>query len=260
MSDRTFKVGKPVVKGRDVEAWQETIRDEFKRRNIVCPIKIDGIYGVSTRDYTRCLLKAFGVEKPSQAMAKGITPALRKKVRGHKYTALEKKRAGSTAIRNYRKKLRTKWKPKKVHAPVARILQDDWGFHPPIHDGLDVITNANAPLFAMVKCKVIDVRKDGWWGKGAPANPTLRAKGDGIVQVEVLENVGPFKKGYHIGYGHCEKANVKVGQIIEAGHLIAHAGFANAWHIHLMYNTGKTSSGIGNLDPRPILDYAVKHG
>ncbi len=85
-------------------------------------------------------------------------------------------------------------------------------------------------------------------------------KGDGIVQLEVLESVGPFKKGMHIGYGHCEHARVRVGQVVQAGETIALAGLAVAWHIHLMMNNGSTTKGIGNIDPRKCLDYAVKNG
>ena len=109
----------------------------------------------------------------------------------------------------------------------------------------------------MVKSKVIDVRASGWWGK-APSGQV--SKGDGIVQLEVLESVGPFKKGQHIGYGHCEHARVRVGQVVQAGETIALAGLAVAWHIHLMVNDGGTKKGIGTRDPRPHLDYSVKHG
>jgi murein DD-endopeptidase MepM/ murein hydrolase activator NlpD len=115
----------------------------------------------------------------------------------------------------------------------------------------------------MVKSRVTDVRSAGWWGKGATASPGHPiSQGDGIVILEILESVGPFVKGYNIGYGHNEKAVVKVGDIVEAGDHIAHAGFARAWHIHLMYNDGSFGDhvGRGNLDPQKIVDYSVAHG
>ena len=259
MSQRTFVVKKPVMHGRDVQAWQEEVDDQFRRMAIDCPIVKDGRYGVATRSYTASLCHALGISEKI-AMKDGVTPELRKKIRTRDLTATEKKRMANRKV--YRQALRVRYKAigSPVHPPVDRILQDSWGFHPPVHDGLDVITQPDAVLYAMVKCKVIDVRSSGWWGKGAPSNPSLKAKGDGIIQLEVLETVGPFKKGYHIGYGHAEKAKVKVGQIVEAGTPIGHAGFANAWHIHLMYNTGATKMGIGNRDPKPLVDYSVKNG
>lgn len=261
MSQRTFVVKKPVMHGSDVLAWQKEVKDQFRRMAIDCPIVIDGKYGVACRSYTASLCHALGINEKT-AMKDGTTPELRTKIRNRDLTAAEKKTMDSQSRKDYRAALRRRYKAigSPVHPPVDRILQDSWGFHPPVHDGLDVICQPDAVLYAMVKCKVIDVRSSGWWGKGAPNDPKLRAKGDGIIQVEVLETVGPFKKGYHIGYGHAEKAKVKVGQVVEAGTPIGHAGFANAWHIHLMYNTGSTKMGIGNKDPRPIVDYSVKNG
>jgi murein DD-endopeptidase MepM/ murein hydrolase activator NlpD len=157
----------------------------------------------------------------------------------------------------YRGELRARWAEKKVHTPLTRILADTWGYHPPVHDGIDLICPANSPIFAMVKSKVIDVRAGGWWGKAPSGDVRL---GDGIIQLEVLESVGPFKKGMHIGYGHAEKAKVRVGQTVEAGDVIGHAGLAVAWHIHLMVNNGRTTKGIGNINPEPLYRYAVKHG
>jgi murein DD-endopeptidase MepM/ murein hydrolase activator NlpD len=162
----------------------------------------------------------------------------------------------SAKYKDYRARLRRSWDRADVHPPVAKILADTWGYHPPVHDGVDVICPPNAVLFAMCKAKVIDVRSGGWWGKAPSGDVT---KGDGIIQLEVLENIGPFKKGHHIGYGHAEKATVKVGQTVNAGDVIGHAGLAVAWHVHLMYNDGSTKKGIGNIDPRPILDYSVGH-
>lgn len=254
--ERTFVVHKKnPMKGADVKRWQETIKREFGRLKIKVPIKADGIYGVHTRSYSAAFLRAVGV-LPS-AMKDGLTPELRTKMTYRQKTAAEKQRYRAKTTLAYRKKLRAQWAPRKVHRPVATILADSWGYHPGVHDGLDVICLPNAPLFAMVKSRVIDVRSGGWWGK-APSGDV--SKGDGIVQLAVLESVGPFKKGMHIGYGHCESARVKVGDVVEAGDFIALAGLAVAWHIHLMVNNGNTSKGVGDQDPRKFLDYAVKHG
>lgn len=255
MSERTFKVGSKVMKGSDVKAWQQLIDKEFRHLGIDCPIKKDGIYGVHTRSYTASLLKARGILL--ERMEDGVTPELRIKIRNRQMTAAETKRFHSKARQALRRRLKEQWRPKKVHAPVSSIIADSWDYHPGVHDGIDVICKPNAAVFAMVKGKVIDVRAGGWWGN-APSGDVK--KGDGIVQLEILENVGPFKKGQHIGYGHCEHARVKVGDIVQAGEVIALAGLAVAWHIHLMLNDGSTNRGIGNRDPRAILEYSKKHG
>jgi len=248
------------MKGDDVKAWQNTVKNEFARMGIDAPIKADGVYGPSTRAYTASLLYALGIDE--KAMEHGVTPELRVKVRNHILSPEEKKRKDSRV--DWRRRLRERYADQSapnVHRPTKRILQDSWGYHPPGHDGIDVITPPNPVIYAMIKSRVIDVRSSGWWGKSArPSGGHSTSEGDGIIQLEVLESIGPFIKGRHIGYGHAEKAKVKVGQIVDAGDPIGHAGFAIAWHIHLMYNTGKTTKGIGNINPRAILDYAVKHG
>jgi murein DD-endopeptidase MepM/ murein hydrolase activator NlpD len=264
MSDRTFRVHPNHSTGPDVKQWQKDVKALFHKMDIDCPIKADGDYGVATRSYTAALVHANGMSAGIQ-MKQGVTFELRNKLlhAPNSLTEGQRQRRLSDDRKQYRNKLRKQYAHLNgplVHTPTTVIVQDDWGFHPGIHDGLDVITPPDPVIFAMCKAKVIDVRSSGWWGLGAPKDPKLKAKGDGIIQLEVLENVGPFKKGMHIGYGHAEKALVRIGEIVRAGHAIGHAGFANAWHIHLMINTGNTTKGIGNLDPRPFLDYARKHG
>lgn len=260
MSDRTFKLDSPTMTGGDIKEWQQTLVDEFKHLGIKnAPVAVDGKYGPVTRSLSATLFKAAGLSP--NLVKNGITPGIRRKIRDRRFTKLEEKKRHSREIQDYRESLSHRWAPVKVHTPATRILADSWGYHPPVHDGIDLITPPDVPIFAMVKAKVIDARKDGWWGAGAPRNPAVKSKGDGIIQLEVLENVGPFKKGMHIGYGHAEKAKVKVGQVVEAGQLIGHAGLANAWHIHLMVNNGKVGTrGIGNINPEPLYRYAVKNG
>lgn len=258
---RTFKLvdGKP-MKGSDVKEWQADVKKLFKDVGINCPISVDGTYAQATRAFTASLCEAYGIVSKT-AMKDGVTPELRIKLRNKDLSKAEKTRMESKARKEYRASLRDRWTPKKVHAPVSNIIADSWGFHPGVHDGLDVISTEGAAAFAMVKCKIVDVRSSGWWGLGAPSNPALKARGDGIVQMQVLESIGPFKKGQHIGYGHCEHAVVRVGQVVEAGQVVAAVGFANAAHIHLMVNDGKVGKkGVGNIDPKPFVDYAVKHG
>lgn len=256
---RTFKLDKKPMHGKDITEWQKDVKALFKSIGINCPIAIDGIYAQATRSFSASLCEAYGLVSKT-AMKDGVTPELRVKLRNKELTKAEKQRMGSKARKLYRAKLRDQWTHRKVHAPVTKIITDSWGYHPGVHDGVDVIALEGTTAFAMVKCKIIDARPHGWWNLGAPSNQTLKARGDGIVQVEVLENVGPFKKGMHIGYGHCVHPRVKVGQVVEAGHPLALVGFANAGHIHLMANNGKTKRGVGTQDPRPLIDYSVKHG
>lgn len=145
-----------------------------------------------------------------------------------------------------------------VAPPLNKILahSNGWtGAHG--HDGVDLICNANAPIYAICDAKVIDVRPGGWWGKGNPGGATAQ-KGDGIIQLECLIDNGPFKKGMHFGYGHAEKATVSLGEVVAAGEQIGHAGFANAWHVHFMVNSGKTDRGVGDRDPWPYVQYAER--
>lgn len=253
---RTLHLQPNLMHGPDVLEWQKLIDHEFKHLKIDCPIVHDGIYGVHTRSYSIALVKARGYNW-QKLMKTGVTPELRDKIRKRLYTPAERTRYHAKTVVAYRDSLRKQWKPKKVHPPVSSILASSWGYHPGVHDGLDVICKPNAAVFAMVRSKVVDVRASGWWGK-APSGDV--SKGDGIVQLQVLDTVGPFKRGRHIGYGHCEHARVKVGEVVQAGEVIALAGLAVAWHVHLMYNHGKTLRGVGSIDPRAILDYSVKHG
>lgn len=259
---RTFRIQSPRMKGSDVQNWEEELKDIFLSIGIRAPIVSDGTYGDIDRSYTKSLCYALGME-PAEVMAHGITPELRVRLRHHTLTSNEKKRMDERV--DWRRRLRERYRQLahedqgKVSRFLLKTLQDTWGYHPGVHDGIDLISLPDVPIFAPIRAKVFDVRSGGWWSKGAPADPTLRAKGDGIVQLEVLENEGPFKKGYHIGLGHAEKAFVEPGDVVDAGDKVAHTGFANAWHIHLMYNDGSTFKGIGNLDPRSIVDYTISH-
>jgi hypothetical protein len=258
---RTFKLKSPAMKGKDVKAWEEELVELFAGIGIKAPIVSNGVYGDVDRSYTTSLCYALGLDA-NKAMEKGVTPELRSKLRHRHLSNTEQARFEKRV--EWRRRLRERYRQfdeEDVHVSlfVAKMVADSWGYHPGVHDGVDIITLPDVPIFAPVRSKIIDVRANGWWRLGAPSDPVLRAKGDGIVQLEVLEDVGPFKKGHHIGLGHAEKARVKVGDIVKAGEQVAHAGFANAWHIHTMYNDGSTMRGIGNINPQEIIDYSIAH-
>lgn len=253
MSSRTFKIDRPLMHGEDIKGFQITMKDLYQSWDINYPVKADGVWGFASRSACSTLLHAMGIGQ--EAMEDGVTPELRVKVRNRNLTAAEELRFKKRV--DWRRELRDKWAAGDVAKPVNRIIEASWGFHPPQHDGLDVICKPNATLYAMVKSKVIRADAGGWWGK-APSGDVTR--GDGIITLQVLENVGPFKKGLQIGYGHAEHPKVRVGQTVDAGDPIGVAGFAVAWHIHLMVEAPPIRRGRGDRDPRPYLNYVIKHG
>lgn len=146
-----------------------------------------------------------------------------------------------------------------VGAPIDKILESSNGFQPG-HDGVDLICEPEAVLFAICDAEVIDVRPGNWWHLGAqPSHGHPISDGDGIIQLRCTVDAGPFKQGMHFGYGHAEQAVVSVGQQVKAGQRIGRAGFANAWHTHFMVNGGATDRGVGDRDPMPFVEYAQQH-
>ena len=128
----------------------------------------------------------------------------------------------------------------------------------PGHKGIDLITDGAKPIYACVKAEVIDVRGGGWWGIGNPGG-SVGAKGDGIVRIKAVEDVGDVKKGTVFGYGHAESASVKVGDIVEAGTYLGQTGFANAWHTHWFVGAPGSDARDGDQDPLPYWQ-AFKNG
>ncbi|MGE4425012.1 MAG: M23 family metallopeptidase [Solirubrobacteraceae bacterium] len=258
MSPRTLKIQSPHMTGDDAAAWERALNQKLDDWKIKHRIKVDGDYSIDDRSMTASILYGLGIG-PS-AMERGITPELRIKVRNSRLTAAERARYDQRADWRRRLRERLDGKPTKVHRLLQKVITDDWGYHPPVHDGVDLICAPNATLYAPCRARVIDVRSGGWWGKGAPS-PAVAAKGDGIIQLEILDTVGPLKKGHHLGYGHAEHARVKVGQTVDPGDPIGKAGLANAWHVHFMANRGEIGNrGVGTYDPRPIIDYCQRNG
>lgn len=258
MSNVTFRVQHPHQQGSDVADWQRALNRQLLRWHADDLVKVDGDYGVSTRAFTARVLYGLGIAQ--SAMKHGVTPALRQKVRDRKLNVWEKARRA--AREGWRRKLGKV----RVASPLHRVIADSWGWHPGVHDGLDLICDLNAAIYAMVNGEIVRADASGWWGLGAHASgghPV--ADGDGIIILRCTENVGPFRKGMHICYGHAEGAIVKPGQVVKAGQHLGHAGFAVAAHVHLMVNANAPDSngfvrGVGDRDPRPFYDWARKHG
>lgn len=238
--------------GADVATWQKYINHQFESWNIGYRIVVDGDYGVATRSATATLLHALGIAQV--ALTSGVTPALRSKVRNRNLTPAERARFAARVV--WRRRLRDKHNGGGVAPPLAKIIESSWGWAPPGHDGVDLICPASAPLYAMVRSKVIRADTGGWWGK-APSGDV--SKGDGIIILEVLQNVGKFKKGMRLCYGHAEEPVVKVGDVVNAGDHIGRAGLAVAWHTHFMVHARNDARGTGDRDPMPYVNYAIKH-
>jgi murein DD-endopeptidase MepM/ murein hydrolase activator NlpD len=256
---RTFTITQPLLQGGDVKQWQEILNAQFDEWRVEFRIPVNGEYDKVTHDASHKVLYGLGI-KPA-AMKQGVTGEHRKKIRDKSLTATEKetrrKRLG------WRQFQRRKYADGGVCSPVSKIITDANGFTGAAqedHDGVDLICPENAPIFAICRAKVIDVRAKGWWGATQNSAGHALSDGDGIIQLEGLAESGPFHKGMHFGYGHAENAIVKEGDIFEAGTQIGNAGFANAWHVHFMVNDGSTTKGIGDRDPKPFVDFARTYG
>lgn len=256
---RTFKIHSTPMKGKDVQDWQELIVEIGESWNVNFPLKVDGVYGMATRSFSKMVLFARGFTH--EQIDSGITPWLRSRTRRPELRdQAVMDRANRPERLEFRNGLREKFKSrvnKDVAAPIGKIITMTWGFHPGVHDGIDLICGKKAPIFALCDSRVIDVRPSGWWGNN-PSGEVWR--GDGIIQIECTTNDGPFAKGMHFGYGHAEGADVKVGQTVEAGARLGEAGLAVAWHVHLMANRGEFGlRGKGSIDPLPFVKYALKN-
>jgi Peptidase family M23 len=259
---RTFKVKSPHMTGDDIAAFQKVLKAQFDTWKVDYPLEIDGDYGVATRSACASICHGLGMSA-SEMMQDGVTPALRIKIRNKDLTDAERKRYHER--RDYRLALRDKFEGGGVCAPLVKILAHSNGYSAG-HDGVDLICTRDAPGFAICKAKVVRADPGGWWGLGAPRDPDVRAKGDGIVILQSLVNIGPIKNGMLFGYGHAEGAKVSRGQIVNAGDRICRAGFANAPHFHFMVNSGarrfwdgNRPLGIGDRDPWPFVKYAIDH-
>ncbi len=254
---RTFKIDDPPMRGSDIEAWQELLLEIGAKWNVHFPLKTDGVYGMATRSFSKMVLYGRGFSH--EQLDDGITPWLRQLTRDpDARPEAVKLRAASPHRREFRDSLRKKFDADEdVAAPISKIITMTWGFHPGVHDGIDLICGPKAPIYALCDGVVIDVRAGGWWGN-SPSGEVWR--GDGIIQIASTTNDGPFRTGMHFGYGHAEGADVHVGQTVRAGTHLGEAGLAVAWHIHLMANNGEFGlKGKGSMDPRPFVDYAIRN-
>jgi hypothetical protein len=257
VSDRTFIIESPHMRGDDIKQWQRTLNRQMRTWDVDYELEADGDYGLLTRSLTASVCHGLGLASATEAMAHGVTPALRMKLRNKDLTPKELERYHGKRAK-WRDGFRRRHLNKDVSPPLTKILQSSWGWTPPVHDGVDLICKENAPLLAICKAKVIRADAGGWWGKGAaPSNGHPVSDGDGIIVLRSLVDVGPFKPTLNFGYGHAEGATVSVGDVVEAGDVIGRAGWAVLPHIHLMANARTDAKGVGDRDPMPFVKYAI---
>lgn len=258
---RTFKLDTPHVRGDDVRAWQDFLLNRFDRWNIDYPLVADGDYGQATRAATASFMRAWGVESAMEAMKDGLTPWWRSKLRDDRRSDAEDAAFNSAERRAYRRALRDRFNTMDVCYPVPNLVTDDWGYHPGVHDGVDLVGAWKQPVLAICTGRIVRVDPSGWWGNNpqpSPGHPV--SEGDGIIILECSISSGPFRPGLHFGYGHTEPATVEEGEHVKAGQMIGHMGWARIAHVHFMVNDDAPVNdfyrGTGDRDPMPYLDYA----
>lgn len=257
MTERTFKLTDPHQRGDDIAAWQTTLNRQLHVWEVAYSIDADGDYGAATRDLTATVLFGLGIDKAM--MTEGVTPELRVKVRNKRLSRGELARFAVRAA--WRMRLRKRYAhAQNLATPIAKILGDSWGWHPGVHDGVDLICGPSVTLYALVSGECVRADPGGWWGLGAPADQALKARGDGIIVIRGNVTAGPFRPGLNFCYGHAEHPQVRAGEHVKAGQPIGRAGFANAWHVHMMVNARHDDRGVGDRDPLPYVNYARKHG
>lgn len=247
------------MEGDDIQNWQETLNRQMDTWNVNYQLPTDGKYGIPERDLTASVAYGLGLESAAEAMADGVTPELRIKLRNKNLSKSELERYDDRA--DWRAAFKDRYDHQDISPPLATIISSSWGYHPGVHDGVDLICKADAPLLAICRAKVIRVSSYGWWGNNPQPTPDHPVSdGDGIIILRSLTDDGPFRKGLNFGYGHAEGARVDVGDVVEAGRVIGRAGFARAWHVHFMVNNNDDTRGVGDRDPMPYVNYARSHG
>lgn len=263
MSDRTFAITAPHMRGTDIEAWQRWLNGHLDYWGVDLHLDEDGDYGLLTRSTTASVAHGMGL-KAADWMTDGVTPELRIKLRNANLTPDELACAHERRL-TWLVEFRARYARANVSTPIANILQDSWGWHPGVHDGVDLIATWRSPLLAICTGKVVRVSSSGWWGNNpqpSPGHPV--SDGDGIIILECTITDGPFRPGMHFGYGHAEGAEVEVGEHVQAGEMLGRVGFARAAHCHFMVNDDPPASGlyrgVGDRDPLPFVVYAQGRG
>jgi murein DD-endopeptidase MepM/ murein hydrolase activator NlpD len=251
------------MEGADVKAWQEWLNGHLEFWHVPFMIPTDGHYGPLTRSVSKSVAYGMGIDTGT-IVEHGVTAALRSKMRNADLSTAELVRAQQRR-EDWLPRYRERFERKNVSTPTPVILESSWGWHPGVHDGVDLIAPWKNPCLAICTGIIVRADAEGWWGsnpKPSPGHPV--SDGAGIVILESSTDAGPFKRGLHFGYGHAKPVDgVKKGTLVRAGEMIGRVGFANAAHIHFMVNDDKPVSGfyrgVGDRDPMPYVDYARRN-
>jgi murein DD-endopeptidase MepM/ murein hydrolase activator NlpD len=254
MADVTLKITLPHMTGDVVEQFQRDCNTRLKAWGVNYQLEVDGDYGQATRDVGKSLLYGLGVDEGNDF--DGISPADRLKIR-HGFERLsDEEKVRWKDRKDWRERFAAKYSSDDLHTPITNIISSAWGWHPGVHDGVDLICDPNAPLLAICDGEIVRADAGGWWGKGAPLDPVLKARGDGIIVLRSTTDHGIFRPGLNFCYGHAESPVVRKGDRVKAGDRIGTAGFANAWHAHFMVNDRSDALGLGDRDPMPYVRFA----
>ncbi len=79
MSNRTFKLTSPLMRGQDVAYFQKTLNERFHDWSVGFYLDIDGHYGSHTRSATERVMYGLGIAQ--RELRHGVSPGLRSKLR-----------------------------------------------------------------------------------------------------------------------------------------------------------------------------------
>jgi hypothetical protein len=116
MSDRTFKLTSPLMEGRDVAYFQETLNERFRQWDVDCRLDVDGGYGTHTREATRRVLYGLGI--PARDLDHGVTPELRILLR-HPERRTPAQKALAHARKDWLRRLRKRYEGHGAAAALA---------------------------------------------------------------------------------------------------------------------------------------------
>jgi murein DD-endopeptidase MepM/ murein hydrolase activator NlpD len=226
---RTLKVRNPRMCGSDVEALQKLINKRFEEWKIGVRIDVDGEYGPETRKAARRVAYALGM--PASDYERGITPALRSKMRRpSRRSAAEIERAKTR--RPWLRKLRrvsgggisaSGTYPLAVHGPIIGT---------PYH-GTHTRGNWQSD-------NALDIR--------IPNGTPVIALDDGVI-VKTFKSPSGVTAGWQVTlrgsdnawfYGHLTTVSVRAGERVRKGQTIGTSGSANGVpHLHIGQQVGR---------------------
>jgi hypothetical protein len=115
VSDRTFRLSSPLMEGRDIELFQETLNRQFREWRVDCRLDTDGAYGPKTAEAARRVVYGLGI--PVRDLAGGVTPELRMRIR-HPERRSQGEKARASDRKDWLRRLRRRY---DGHGPKAAI-------------------------------------------------------------------------------------------------------------------------------------------